>query len=169
MITVNSIVVKQFETAYQAAVEALVLPIQQIEFGVNITRDEQPDLMYIADTFQFGNGNFWVALDGDRVIGSIGLVDIGNDQVALKKMFVARDYRGKVTGVAQMLMDTALVWCRKHGVKEIYLGTAEQLHAAHRFYEKNDYVEVKTCELPSAFPRVSVDTKFYRLFVNASN
>lgn len=165
MITVNSIVIKPFESAYQAAVEALVLPIQQIEFGVKITREEQPDLMYIADTFQFGNGNFWVALDGDQVIGSVGLVDIGNDQVALKKMFVARQYRGKSTGVAQMLMDTALKWCRERSVKEIYLGTAAQLHAAHRFYEKNDYVEVETDELPPAFPRVSVDTKFYRLAV----
>jgi GNAT superfamily N-acetyltransferase len=163
MIAVNSIIIKPFETAYQAAVEALVLPIQQIEFGVKITRDEQPDLMYIADTFQFGNGNFWVAMDGDRLIGSVGLVDIGNNQVALKKMFVAREYRGKSTGVAQMLMDTALDWCNARGVKEIYLGTAAQLHAAHRFYEKNDYVEVETSQLPSAFPLVSVDTIFYRL------
>lgn len=165
MITVNAIVVKPFEPAYQAAVEALVLPIQQIEFGVKITRDEQPDLIHIAETFQFGNGNFWVALDGNRVIGSVGLVDIGNQQVALKKMFVAREYRGKVSGVAQTLMDTALDWCKARGVRDIYLGTAEQLHAAHRFYEKNKYVQVKTNELPSAFPRVSVDTKFYRLIV----
>jgi GNAT superfamily N-acetyltransferase len=165
MITVNSIVIKPFESKYQAAVEALVLPIQQIEFAVQITREEQPDLMYIADTFQFGKGNFWVALDGERVVGSIGLVDIGNNQVALKKMFVAREYRGKSTGVAQMLLDTAMHWCKSGGVKEIYLGTVERLHAARRFYEKNGFEEVAVPELPAAFPLVSVDTNFYKRIV----
>src|SRR6185312_8966735 len=97
-----------------------------------------------------------------RVVGSIGLVDIGNHQVALKKMFVASEYRGRISGAAQMLMETALRWCSAKGVKEIYLGTAEQLHAAHRFYEKTGFEEVTVSELPLAFPRVSVDTKFYR-------
>jgi GNAT superfamily N-acetyltransferase len=146
-------------------VEALVLPIQQIEFGVKITREEQPDLMLIAKTFQFGLGNFWVALDGQMVVGSIGLVDIGNHQVAVKKMFVAREYRGKASGVAQMLMDTAIAWCVAHDVREVFLGTAAQLHAAHRFYEKNGFVELVASQLPPAFPLVSVDTKFYRLCV----
>ena len=162
MITVNSIVIKPFESKYQAAVEALVLPIQQIEYGVKITREEQPDLMHIADTFQFGNGNFWVALDADRVIGSIGLVDIGSNQVALKKMFVAREYRGSSTGVAHNLLDTAMCWCERQGVKDVYLGTVEHLHAARRFYEKNNFVEVSVPELPAAFPLVSVDTHFYK-------
>lgn len=163
MITVNSIVVKPFQSHHQESVEALVLPIQQIEFGVNITREEQPDLMYIGDTFLSGGGNFWVALDGERVVGCVGLVNMGHAQVALKKMFVAREYRGKATGVAQSLMDTAVQWCKGAGIRQIFLGTVEQLHAAHRFYEKNAFVQVAKPDLPATFPLVFVDTKFYRL------
>ena len=163
VITVSSIVVKPFESIHQASVEALVLPIQQIEFGVKITREEQPDLMYIADTFLNGGGNFWVALDGERVVGCVGLVNMGNAQVALKKMFVAREYRGKATGVAQSLLDTAVRWCRKGDIGQIFLGTVEQLQAAHRFYEKNGFVQLAKSELPATFPLVSVDTRFYKL------
>ena len=162
MLTMNSIVIKPYTVEYQEAIENLVLPIQQTEFGVKITREEQPDLMDIAGTFQHGVGNFWVALDDDKVVGSIGVVDISNQQVALKKMFVSSSHRGKDKGVAQLLMNTAMEWCSAQSVRQIFLGTTERMHAAHRFYEKNGFAEVTNSQLPPNFPIVSVDTKFYR-------
>jgi N-acetylglutamate synthase-like GNAT family acetyltransferase len=154
--------IKPFKPDYQLAVEALVLPIQQHEFGVGITREEQPDLLNIAQTFQGGKGNFWVAVSDDRVIGCIGLVDIGSDQTALKKMFVHKDFRGKQSGVSTILIDTAKKWCIHKGIKTIFLGTVAQMIAAHRFYEKNGFSQITVEELPSEFPLVHVDTVFYR-------
>lgn len=166
MITMNSVAIRPFEETHQRGVEELVLPIQQGEFGVPITREQQPDLMFIQKTFQTGKGNFWVALDGERVVGTIGVVDISNNQVALKKMFVAKDYRGKEKGLSQLLMDTAISWCKAQNIQQVFLGTTDKMYAAHRFYEKNGYVEVQIPELPPLFPVVSVDTKFYRLDIS---
>lgn len=165
--------VVEFEERFQKQIEELVLPIQTLEFGVKITREEQPDLMDIKGTFQRGNGNFWVVLrdvaeqepevaEHERVVGTIGVVDIGNKQVALKKMFVHADARGKASGVAQALMDTAKNWCSAKGIESIILGTTPGMVAAHRFYEKNGFVEQQMNELPPNFPIVHVDTKFYR-------
>ena len=167
VLKISSVVIKPFRTEYQESVEKLVLPIQQIEFGVKITREEQPDLMDIVGTFQTGDGNFWVAFDPieKAVVGTIGVADIANHQVALKKMFVAKSHRGKEKGVSKLLMNTAIEWCKSKGVKQIYLGTTARMHAAHRFYEKNGFVEVMTAELPPLFPIVSVDTKFYCLTI----
>jgi len=151
----------EFDPRYQQAVEELVLPIQQIEFAVKITREEQPDLVSIARVFQTGNGNFWVARQDSAVIGTIGVVDIGNQMVALKKMFVRSDMRGKQVGVSQALMDQAKAWCKQVGVTAIYLGTTAQMRAAHRFYEKNGFVELSESELPAQFPIVHVDSRFY--------
>lgn len=162
----NSVVIKPFTEEHHSAVEELVLPIQQKEFGYAVTREDQPDLMDIAGTFQTGAGNFWVAVDGSATVGSIGVVDISNHQVALKKMFVARDYRGKDKAVGQKLMDTAIEWCKINGIKQIYLGTTARMHAAHRFYEKNNFVEIDKSQLPPLFPIVSVDSKFYRRDIN---
>lgn len=166
MITMNSVVIKPFNPDHQNAVERLVLPIQQIEFGVKITREEQPDLMDITGTFQRGNGNFWVAIDGDNVVGTVGVVDIGNHQIALKKLFVSSSHRGKEKGIAQTLMSTAVEWCQAKSIKQIYLGTTARMFAAHRFYEKNGFKEVRIEELPPNFPIVSVDTKFYSLDIS---
>jgi GNAT superfamily N-acetyltransferase len=162
MIVEKKIEVVEFESRYQQAVEDLVLPIQQIEFGVKITREEQPDLVDIKNVFQKGNGNFWVALCGDKVVGTIGVVDIYNQQVALKKMFVNAEFRGKKFGVAQTLMDTAKQWCESRGINSILLGTTAKMFAAHRFYEKNGFVELLPAELPANFPVVHVDSKFYK-------
>ncbi|MBX9668385.1 MAG: GNAT family N-acetyltransferase [Candidatus Obscuribacterales bacterium] len=161
--TLKKFEIVEFDSRYQEAIERLVLPIQQVEFGVKITRDEQPDLTNIQSVFQTGNGNFWIALSNGKVVGTIGVVDIGDQMVALKKMFVDKEYRGKQAGVAQSLMDTAKRWCVEKNLCTVLLGTTAQMSAAHRFYEKNGFVEVAMDKLPSNFPIVHVDTKFYRL------
>jgi GNAT superfamily N-acetyltransferase len=151
-----------YEPQYQQAVEDVVLPIQQIEFGLPYPREQQPDLLDIPGVFQKGKGGFWVALHEGVVIGTIGIVDIGNAQAALKKMFVHKDYRGKEHGVAAALLENAMEQCRVRGIKSVFLGTVGHYFAAHRFYEKNEFVEVAKETLPPAFPIVHVDTKFYR-------
>jgi GNAT superfamily N-acetyltransferase len=161
--------IEPFSEPYQERVEALVLPIQQNEFGIQITRDDQPDLIEIAGFFQHGQGNFWVALDGDVVIGTIGLVDIGDGQVALRKMFVHKEYRGKISGVAQSLLDTAVAWCKAKRVFSITLGTTASYLAAHRFYEKNGFIETERQLLPVSFPICHVDSKFYVLKIDSGD
>lgn len=154
--------IREYEQRYQTEVEQLVLPIQQVEFGVAIDRDEQPDLVDIPGTFLRGNGNFWLALRENKVVGCVGVVDISNNQVALKKMFVHRNSRGKELGISASLLDTAKKWCREKGIETILLGTTGRMTAAHRFYEKNGFVELAISQLPEGFLIVHVDTKFYR-------
>ncbi len=83
---------------WQASVADMIVHIQQEEYGIPITREQQPDLQDIAGFYQQGNGNFWLAYIGEQVVGTIALLDIGQQQVALRKMFVHQDYRGKAWG-----------------------------------------------------------------------
>lgn len=151
-----------FVPRHAAGVVDVILPIQQVEFGVPITLDDQPDLRDIPGFYQRDGGNFWVALVGARVIGTIALLDIGGGRGALRKMFVARDHRGAASGVARRLLDVLVAWCRARDIREVYLGTTEHFRAAHRFYEKHGFVEVARAALPATFPVMTVDTKFYR-------
>lgn len=151
--------------AFAQGVRDLIVPIQQDEFGISISYDDQPDLKDIPGFYQNGTGNFWVALDGPEVIGTIALKDIGNHQAALRKMFVAERQRGADKGVALELLQTLLGHARMVGLKEIFLGTTVQFIAAHRFYEKHGFELIGSEKLPKAFPRMAVDTRFYRLSV----
>jgi len=98
---------------------------------------------------------------GDRIVGTIGLRDIGGGDAALRKMFVAADYRGGEFGVASSLLDVLIAHAERHGLRRILLGTTDAFKAAHRFYEKNGFDEIARTDLPEAFPVMAVDTRFY--------
>lgn len=142
----------------------LILAIQRDEYGIAITADEQPDLVDIPAFYLSGLGDFWIARDANgQVIGTIALKDIGAGNAALRKMFVAAGHRGSAAGVAQALLDTLLVAARDRGIQAIYLGTTARFLAAHRFYEKNGFARVEPGDLPPPFPRMAVDSRFYRI------
>jgi N-acetylglutamate synthase-like GNAT family acetyltransferase len=151
-----------FSEHHLSGVVDVILPIQQSEFSIPISLDDQPDLHDISGFYQKDKGNFWVALLGSEVVGTIALLDIGCDQGALRKMFVKEQFRGSMQGIARKLLQVLIDWCRFHGVRELYLGTTTKFLAAHRFYEKNGFSEIKQNELPVSFPVMSVDTKFYK-------
>jgi N-acetylglutamate synthase-like GNAT family acetyltransferase len=159
----NSVIeVVPFSPGHLSGVVDVIVPIQQAEFGIPITLDAQPDLLDIPGFYQTRNGNFWVALVGKDVVGTVSLLDIGDSQGALRKMFVKAAFRGRDHGVSRRLLNTLLQWCRSRGIREVFLGTTAKFLAAHRFYEKSGFSEIPQSELPRSFPVMSVDTKFYR-------
>ena len=152
-----------FTRALQDDVIELILTIQQVEFGFDIRAEDQPDLLDVEDFYQTGAGGFWVALVDGKPAGTIALRDIGERQGALRKMFVKVAYRGREHAVAETLLRTLLKSAKAGGIEEVFLGTTEKFLAAHRFYEKHGFVRVAPRELPAAFPRMALDTRFYKL------
>src|SRR5690349_1562786 len=119
----KNFVIREFRSEDEEQVKDLIVGIQTQEFSISITAENQPDLSQIPSFYQTNHGNFWVAVHNQKVIGTVALLDIGNQQVALRKMFVAKDFRGKDVGVAQRLLDQVFHWSQEKGVIEIYLGT----------------------------------------------
>jgi N-acetylglutamate synthase-like GNAT family acetyltransferase len=163
----DDVTIEIYNDQYKRSVAGLILGIQNAEFQVPITLAQQPDLDQIEKFYQSGNGNFWVAKHQGEVIGTIALLDIGNHSAALRKMFVAKAYRGKESGVGQKLLDTLIDWAKQKNITDIFLGTTEKFIAAQRFYEKNGFVEIPGQQLPNEFPVMSVDTKFYQYSLRA--
>ncbi len=158
--------VTSYQEKHQHGIVDLILPIQQKEFNVPITIADQPDLKDIPSFYQKDNGNFWVASHATEVVGTIALIDIGNDQVALRKMFVHRDHRGKEKRVAQLLFDALVTWSKQKKVREVFLGTIDSMLAAHRFYVRNGFIEILKTELPEKFPIMRVDNRFFKLKID---
>ena len=145
----------------------LIRPIQRQEFALPVTAADQPDLADIDGFYRRGVGEFWVAAaDDGRVVGSIALIDLSSQSGGaglgvVRKMFVAADQRG--SGLAQSLLDTLVDRARAAGLTALWLGTTDKFRAAHRFYERNGFAVVNAADLPAAFPRMAVDSRFYRL------
>ena len=161
MIT-TTIHIKPYTAPYQQPVIDLILGIQQGEFGVPITLLDQPDLLTIETFYQAKRGGFWCALtESGQVIGTISLIDVGEEFGTIRKMFVHADYRGRALGVATLLLQTLETHATQTGMKTLYLGTLDYLAAAQRFYARNGYTPLDLTDLPDTFPRMRLDNRFF--------
>ena len=155
------ITIEPFELQDTNHIVNLILNIQQNEFQVPITINEQQDLLNIPTFYQQKKGNFWVAKFNDEVVGTIALIDCGDNIGTIRKMFVKKEFRGKEFGIAQRLLNTLEESARTNTIKSLYLGTLERLQAAIRFYERNGFTLIQKQNLPTVFPLMPVDTHFF--------
>lgn len=158
--------IQQLDNSYSDQLIDLILTIQQKEFNVPITIEDQPDLKQIEEFYMKPGGNFWGAFMDGELVGSIALVKFDEKAAAVRKMFVKKEFRGKELNIAQELLEVLISFCRQNGIDSIYLGTVNILKAAMRFYERNHFVQVEKENLPTLFPLMSADNVFYHLNVN---
>lgn len=162
----NKLIIRPIHNEYCEQVINLILSIQQKEFGLSITIDQQPDLRDLDANYHNGGGNFWGAFVGGELAGTIALINCGHNTGCIRKMFVKSGYRGKEWGTAQKLLDVLLSFCSENQITTVQLGTVEPLKAAHRFYERNGFARIAKEDLPSYFPLMLTDTMFFELDLN---
>lgn len=156
--------IERLDNQFCEAIIGLILPIQQIEFNVDIDLAAQPDLLDIEKNYDGSGGGFWGAKLNGELIGTIALIAAPEHHSgAIRKMFVKKEFRGKELGVAQALLKILLAYCEDNNLNEVYLGTKDILQAACRFYERNGFKPVAMEDLPVYFPRMAVDNVFYSL------
>jgi GNAT superfamily N-acetyltransferase len=156
-------VILPIENKYENAIAALIINIQQKEFNVPITLEDQPDLFNIQNFYYAGGGGFWGAFVDDELVGTIALVKFDEHSAAIRKMFVKKEYRGKEFSIAQKLLESLIEYCGENGINDLYLGTVSILEAALRFYEKNHFVRIEKESLPKDFPLMTPDNVFCHL------
>lgn len=96
---------------------------------------------HIADK---DTSNVWKALDQDGGLAGFCVADIqedGDEPFGMVcDVLVKEEYRG--AGVGGALLQTAIDWLRSKGVKDIYLESGKNNHAAHRFFENRGFCHV---------------------------
>lgn len=147
---------------YKNDVIDLILTIQNIEFNVNISLDEQADIKDIYKYFNASGGNFWLALDDDeKLIGTLGLQAITPEIAILKKFFVSSEYRGHKIGAA--LYNELLKFAQKNNFLEIFLDTPAKATQSHKFYRKAGFEEVTKAKLPIVYQYPDRDSLIFCL------
>jgi GNAT superfamily N-acetyltransferase len=104
---------------------------------------EAPDLEMLNDPQGkiIDEGGFiFIALSGEKVIGTAALIKSKNNLMELAKMSIHKDYQGK--GISKLLMDRCIDTARRQGTSGLYLYSSTKLKAALSLYEKYGFKHV---------------------------
>ncbi len=146
---------------YDEQIQSLILDIQNNEAKINLSIEEQPDLKNIKEYYQNGGGNFWLAVDNGKVVGTVGLIKRENNCAVLKKFFVNIGYRGQKVGFK--LYNELIDFAKNNGVKKIILDTPSVAKQSHRFYERAGFRKIRTEDLPIDYVYPDRDSLLYIL------
>lgn len=152
-----------FEEGYTQDVIDLVLHFQNDGTRPTVTVADQPDLLNIADAYIRAGGNFWLALEDGRLVGSIGIMPCGRDIAVLKKFFVYESHQGEPVHLGRQLYAVFLRFAKERGFRTILLDTPRNTVRAHKFYEKAGFRRVEESEPPVAFSHPYRDCDFFLL------
>ena len=155
--------ISQFKEQYTQDVIDLVLHFQNDGTRPIVSVDDQPDLLDIKGCYIDVGGDFWIATDDDRLIGSIGIMPYSKEVAVLKKFFVYEDYQGEPVHLGQKLYASFLSIAKEKGFTTILLDTPHNTVRAHKFYEKAGFKKVEESELPLTFSHPYKDCDFFLL------
>jgi N-acetylglutamate synthase-like GNAT family acetyltransferase len=155
------ITIVDFENTHQPGIDRLMDDVQK-EFSETIYG---PGSKKIIDVAFLPDRKYWVALQGNVVIGTIGVVLMKNGNAALKSMILQKEYRGSHTRIADNLFRVAKEKVWGQHATQLFLGTMIQFKAAQAFYVKHGFIGISEDELPADFVKNPVDKVFFKLLL----
>lgn len=158
--------IEAYSGKYDNEIISLILDIQNNEAKINLSIDEQPDLKNIAGYYQTGGGQFWIAVENERVVGTIGLMPADNNCGILKKFFVRKEYRSKKLGLA--LYQKLLEYAETKGIHTLILDTTSVAVQSHKFYEKAGFKRISKNELSTEYSYPDRNSYLYMLNILTS-
>jgi len=153
----------KYQEKYKDQIIDLILHIQNEEAKINLSIEEQPDLLNITEFYEKDGGQFWLAIDKDDVIGTIGFMNYGNNNAVLKKFFVRADCRKRKVGLA--LYETLYIYLKENDYKQILLDTPSVAKQSHSFYEKAGFRKTVKSQLPFSYDYPDRDSLLYLLSI----
>ena len=157
------ITISQFEDKYTQDVIDLVLHFQNDGTRPIVTVNDQPDMLNITHEYINKGGNFWIAKDNERLIGSIGIMPYSDQIAVLKKFFVYEDYQGDPHHMGRRLYAHLLSFAKEKNFETILLDTPYNTERAHKFYEKAGFIKVTEDMLPIKFSHPYKECDFFLL------
>ena len=134
---ISKICIKKYETKFDN--DFFVLNKAWIEESWILEESDKKDLLN-PDKIIHNGGQVFFALENQKVIGTVAMINSSENRFELAKMTVQEDFRGK--GIANMLMDECLKFAKENKANEIFLISNDSLTIARNLYDKYGFKEV---------------------------
>jgi ribosomal protein S18 acetylase RimI-like enzyme len=110
---------------------------------------ESHDLEILDDpmgTVIAGGGSVFLAMHGDEVVGTAGLLKSNEEEYELIKMAVDPGYRGQ--GISKLLLEKCIDEARERKAEKVILFSNSQLQTAINLYKKYGFEQVPVVSAP---------------------
>ena len=134
---ISKICIKKYETKFDN--DFFVLNKAWIEESWILEESDKKDLLN-PDKIVHNGGQVFFALENQKVIGTVAMINSSENRFELAKMTVQEDFRGK--GIANLLMDECLKFAKENKANEIFLISNDSLTIARNLYDKYGFKEV---------------------------
>lgn len=130
------LVIEQFVPKYQEAVRDFILDAWK-EFGFTYVPKEDADLDNVQKHYLDNRGMFYILRDGNKVMGTIGIIAKPGNITELKRLYVDKSLRGN--GFGSQLVGQAIEFSRKNKFSKIELDTNKIFKKAHDLYQTKGF------------------------------
>jgi len=131
--------IRRFESKDQKAVKDLIVKIMNEEFHDQKLAYPTDDLTSIPQTYGGLGEAFFVATQGDEIIGTVALKKEDDRVALLRRLFVAATFRKQQIGL--QLINRALQFCDEVGYQEVVFRTTSRMEGAIKTCQKRGFVQ----------------------------
>jgi len=105
-----------------------------------VPESKDKDIEQVTDIYLTHKGCFLVAVDKDKIIGSIGIRALDNNQAELKRFYVIKTYQSQ--GIGRELIHAAIEHAHKMKFDSLKLDTSSKSKKAIQIFEKIGFKEI---------------------------
>ncbi len=133
------ITIRRFSPSDGSSVQKLISGIMDSEF--HAVREAYPtkDIERIEDAYGGLGEAFFVAVNGQKVIGSVAIKKEDERVALLRRLFVDPQYRKQSLGIK--LIDRAIKFCDEVGYQELIFKTTSQMEGAVKLCQKCGFTQ----------------------------
>ncbi|OGW69297.1 MAG: hypothetical protein A2036_00570 [Omnitrophica bacterium GWA2_50_21] len=139
------ILIRPASSADDKSVKDLIMAILEKEFPAEERTFFGNDIQNVSKTYAGDGDRFFVACDGDQIVGTTGIKREDERNALLRRIFVRDDYRGK--RIAFQLIQNAIEFCKKRGYDEVIFKTTSRMQNAINLCEANGFIKRATVHL----------------------
>jgi GNAT superfamily N-acetyltransferase len=137
--------IREFSIGDAAAVRELFVRVNRLlapadmkdAFEIYIARSLTEEMGRVSEYYAERKGGFWVAVDGQKIIGMFGLEPSSGEAMELRRMYVDPDFRRR--GIARSMLNFAEQECRRCHRPRMNLSTSELQREALALYQNAEY------------------------------
>lgn len=135
----SMITIRRYESNDGPSVHALISGIMDAEFHDAKAAYPTHDIDHIEDSYGGLGEAFFVAVNGNKVVGSVAIKKEDDRVALLRRLFVDSAYRKQQLGIK--LVDRATKFCDEVGYKEIIFKTTSRMEGAAKLCQKCGFIQ----------------------------